>query len=98
MDYMNKEFAKRINEAIDQCLGLWWEEDKEKCILTKYGVDILNAVKEVYKFTMKYEVDWSKETLESAMPKLEMALHNRYPFLDDVSIRRLGNNFAYSWK
>jgi hypothetical protein len=55
-------------------------------------------VLEAYEFAVSSPVDWSMETLPGARARVEQALREAYPFLNQDSIRRLGSCFAYAWK
>ena len=87
-----------VNQAIEQILGLWWSEDKEKAILEAFGKEVLADVRTVYVFAVKYPHDPAKTSLEEAYARVQESLRSDFPFLSPTSVRRLANCFAFNWK
>jgi hypothetical protein len=89
---------EKVNAAIAQDLGLWLTPKKEETIKATYGDAVASVVERAYTFSVNHPVDWSVETYEAAIEKVNTAVKRAYPFLDEASVRVLTNCFAYSWK
>jgi len=88
-----------INQAIEELMSISGFKESREAAAKKSGSEEFVVAKEVYDFVANYPVDWSTTHLTNKLiDSVRVAAKNKYPFLADITVWRLGNHFAYLWK
>lgn len=87
----------QVNEAIAH-LNAWLDKQTAEQIKAQYDSATYDLVAAVYRRALDYPVNWQQETYEQAIASSRAAVQATYPFLDEQSLRILGNCFAYAWR
>ena len=87
-----------VNRAVEDHLGLWWSKGTERSILHAFGPDVLTEVRRLYDFAVSQPVEMPGASAEQRRAQLQDCLERSFPFLSEISVRRLVNCFAYAWK
>jgi hypothetical protein len=88
----------KVNEALESLNEVPWitKEDRVK-IIGVYGVGILNIIDEICSFSAN-DIIWTSLSYDEAFIESLKRLSANYPYLTDMSVRRVANLAAYFWK
>lgn len=98
MNVLTGAESEKVNSAITQHVGLRFSTDKFYTSSEEYGFATACLVQEVYNFTVSLPINWSAETLQTAIANVATAVKKAYPQLNDESVRRLQSCLAYAWR
>ncbi len=87
-----------INHALAKHLVSQWSPESEQKSRMKYGREIADKAKAVYDAVIDCPVDWSKESMDSALDLMHEFINQNYPWLSKESRRKLNYNFIMVWK
>lgn len=88
----------RINDAIVRFLKAGWTNQVAVEIGEALGQDVAMKVREVYRQAIDCPVDWSRETMDSALAILAGFLAARFPWLTVEARARLNYCYCMTWK
>ncbi len=88
----------RINQALEQCLPSYLSAEAEQEIRQRFGDEIAQQVRAIYRDALDCPVDWSRATMDSALKLLAEHLHTHYPWLTEKARSALNYCFVMAWK
>ena len=94
----NSRSYDKVNSAIERFLQSGWSKEVEEAIINSYGQDIASQVKAVYRQAVDCPVDWSKESMDSALLILADFLKAEFPWLSKEARIRLNYCYIMTWK
>ncbi len=87
-----------INNAFAEFLGSYLSLDAREKIAAAYGEAIAAKVREIYDDALNCSVDWSRATIDTALPVMHSVLDTKYPWLSKAARSALVHAFIMEWK
>jgi triphosphoribosyl-dephospho-CoA synthetase len=87
-----------INEAFEAYLQSYLSKDASEKIASRYGAEIAEKVRNIYKDALNCEVDWRTAAIETGLDAMHRLLDVKYPRISAKARTNINHAFIMSWK
>lgn len=87
-----------VSAAFEQFLGSYLSREARQGIEAAFGPVVLERVQEVYHRCLGCPVDWSRQSMDDALPILAQTMDTEFPWLSKEARRNIIGAFVLEWK